>query len=71
MPAQSKAQQRLMGAALGGAQFAAAKKIRQSMPASTIKDFARGSMKGKPTHVPAKKHPHQNLGAWLHPKKKR
>ena len=50
-PARSKAQQRLMGAALGGANFPAARAIRKSMTTEQIKDFASGSEKGKPQHV--------------------
>ena len=66
MPAKSKAQQRLMAAAEHGADFPMAQKVRQSMTHQQMHDFAAGSMKGKPAHVP---HPHRNLGAFLHPKK--
>ncbi len=68
MPAKSKAQQRLMGAAEHGATFPMAKKVRGSMSMSQLHDFAVGSMRGKPTHVG---HPHANLGKFLHPKKGR
>lgn len=51
MPAKSVAQQRLMQAAEHGAQFPAAKKIRQSMTHQQMHDFAVGSEKGKPMHV--------------------
>ena len=57
MPAVSKAQQRLMGAAEHGAEFPAAKKIRESMTHEQMHDFAKGSMKGKPEHV-SKAHLH-------------
>ena len=66
MPAVSKAQQRLMGAAEHGAQFPMAQKLRQTMTMSQLHDFASGSMKGKPGHVG--KHPHRNLGKYLHKK---
>lgn len=69
MPARSKAQQRLMQAAEHGANFPMADKIRQSMTHQQMHDFAVGSEKGKPVHVA--KHPHANLGAYLHPKKGR
>lgn len=67
MPAKSKAQQRLMGAAEHGANFPMAQKLRQSMTHQQLHDFASGSMKGKPTHVG---HPHKNLGKYLHKSKK-
>lgn len=51
MPAVSKAQQRLMGAAEHGATFPAAEKIRASMSHQQMHDFAAGSEKGKPDHV--------------------
>ncbi len=70
MPAKSKAQQRLMGAAEHGAQFPMAKKVRGSMSMSQLHDFAVGSMKGKPAHV-GRQQPHANLGHYLHPKKVR
>jgi hypothetical protein len=68
MPSKSRAQQRLMGAAEHGASFQMARKIRGSMTHQQMHDFAAGSMKGKPAHV---KHPHANLGGYLHPKKSR
>jgi hypothetical protein len=55
MPAKSKAQQRLMAAAEHGAQFSLAQQIRKTMTHQQMHDFASGSMKGKPTHVPKKK----------------
>jgi hypothetical protein len=70
MPAKSKAQAHLMAAAAHGANFPMAKKVRSSMSLSQLNDFARGSQKGKPTHVSkASGHPHANLGKYLHPKK--
>lgn len=69
MPAVSKAQQRLMGAAEHGAQFPMAKKLRSTMTLGQLHDFASGSMKGKPGHV-AKGHPARNLGAYHHPPKR-
>lgn len=70
MPAKSKSQQRLMQAAEHGADFPKAAAIRQSMSLGEMRDFAVGSMKGKPERVKAK-HPtrHLNLGKFLHPKK--
>lgn len=51
MPAKSKAQQRLMGAAEHGATFPLAQKIRSSMTHQQMHDFASGSEKGKPERV--------------------
>lgn len=67
MPSKSKAQQRLMAAAEHGAEFPMAQKVRASMTHQQMHDFASGSMKGKPAHVA--KHPHRNLGKYLHVKK--
>lgn len=67
MPAKSKSQQRLMQAAEHGATFPMAEKVRASMTYSQMHDFAVGSEKGKPQHVA--KHPHANLGKFLHAKK--
>lgn len=53
MPARSKAQQRLMGAAEHGASFPLADKIRSSMTHDQMHAFAVGPMKGKPAHVKA------------------
>lgn len=66
MPAKSKAQQRLMAAAEHGATFPMARTIQETMTHRQMRDFAVGSMKGKPAHVG---HPHVNLGKYLHPKK--
>jgi hypothetical protein len=52
MPAVSKAQQRLMGAAEHGATFPMAQKVRATMTMSQLHDFASGPETGKPTHVP-------------------
>lgn len=68
MPAKSKAQQRLMQAAAHGADFPLARKVRASMTYGDLQDFAAGSMRGKPEHV--KKSRANNLGKFLHPKKK-
>ena len=62
MPAKSRAQQRLMQAAEHGADFPMARKVRESMTHAQMHDFAVGSEKGKPEHVP---HPARNLGAHL------
>lgn len=51
MPAVSRAQQRLMGAAYGGSQTPAAKAIRASMTDDELKKWASGSMKGKPERI--------------------
>lgn len=68
MPAVSKSQQRLMGAAEHGASFPMAKKLRKTMTMGQLHDFAVGSEQGKPQHVKkAKAHPHRNLGKYLHP----
>ena len=82
MPAKSKAQQRLMGAAEHGATFPMAQKVRSSMTMNQLHDFAVGSMKGKPAHVKSgmasglkashASHPNASrLGKFLHPKKGR
>lgn len=70
MPAKSRAQQRLMQAAEHGADFPMARKIRSSMTHQQMHDFAVGSERRKPQHV-SSRHPHRNLGAYLHPKKGR
>ena len=74
MPAKSRAQQRLMGAAEHGANFPMARALRSSMTHQQLHDFASGSEKGKPQHVGMKaavqSHPNApRLGAYLHPKK--
>jgi hypothetical protein len=51
MPAPSQASQRLFQAAEHGADFPMARKVRSSMSASDLHDFASGSMAGKPEHV--------------------
>jgi hypothetical protein len=50
MPAVSKAQRRLMGAAEHGADFPMAKKVRESMTSEQMHDFAATKEKGKPEH---------------------
>jgi hypothetical protein len=56
MPAISRSQQRLFQAAAHGATFAKAKAIRASTTVDQRREFASGSMKGKPEHV---KHPNR------------
>jgi hypothetical protein len=51
MPAKSRSQQRLFAAAAHGATFAKAEAIRASTTPAQRKEFASGSMKGKPEHV--------------------
>lgn len=68
MPSVSKAQQRLFQAAEHGATFKMARTIRSEMTRQQMHEFASGSMKGKPTHVG--KHPHRNLGSYLHKSKR-
>lgn len=62
-PAKSKSQARLFRAAEHGADFPMAQKVRASMTMSQLHEFAKGSMKGKPSKVG---HPHKNLGKYLH-----
>jgi hypothetical protein len=57
-----------MQAAEHGASFPMAKKVRGSMTMGQMHDFAVGSEKGKPQHVAKAKHPHRNLGKYIHPK---
>ncbi len=66
MPAKSQRQANLMRAAANGAAFPAAQKIRTSMNPRQIQDFERVALP-----KPMARHPHQNLGAFLHPKKTR
>ncbi len=51
MPAKSKSQERLFQAAEHGATFAKAAKLRQSMTHEQLREFATGSLRGKPEHV--------------------
>ena len=55
MPAKSKAQRRLFGAAEHGAKFPMAKKLRGSMSHSQLRDFAKTKEKGLPTRVKKKR----------------
>ena len=73
MPAKSKAQANLMRAAEHGADFPAARRIRESMSLGGMRDFARGPMAGKPEHVKTmrKHNPIKNLGKHAHPRKRR
>jgi hypothetical protein len=57
MPARSKAQQHLMGAAEHGANFPMARKLRASMTHQQLHDYASGPEKGKPEHVTKPMHP--------------
>jgi hypothetical protein len=56
MPAESKSQRRLMGAAEHGANFPAAKKVRESMTHEQMHDFASTKEKDLPEHMPDGKH---------------
>lgn len=51
MPAKSKAQRKLMGAAEHGATFPAARAIRKSMTKQEMHDFASTKEKGLPKHT--------------------
>lgn len=51
MPAESKSQQRLMAAALHGADFAMARNLRKNMSLKQLADYAKTPTKGKPEHV--------------------
>jgi hypothetical protein len=66
MPAVSKSQRRLFGAAEHGADFPLARKLRGSMTHQQLHDFAATKEKGLPTHVRNATHPGRNLGAHLH-----
>jgi hypothetical protein len=48
MPSVSQAQQRAFGAALGGAKFPLARKLRASMSTSKLKEFASTPRTGLP-----------------------
>lgn len=52
MPAKSKAQQHLFGAAAHGAQFPMAQKVRASMDKSDLRDFASTKTSSLPEHAP-------------------
>lgn len=70
MPSESKSQQRAFQAAKHGADFPLARKLRASMSAEQLDDFATGSMVGKPEHVKKKAAPSiRNLKARLHSRK--
>lgn len=51
MPSESKAQQHLMAAALHGAKFPMASKLRASMSMKQLHDFAATKTKKLPRHV--------------------
>lgn len=59
-----------MAAAEHGANFPMARKVRASMSLAQMRDFAKGSEKGKPEHVKGHK-PIHNLKHFAHPKKSR
>ena len=60
MPAVSKAQQRLMGAAEHNpSAFPMTEKVADSMSHGQMHDFASGSMQGKPEHKKHKKKEHK------------
>jgi len=74
MPAKSRAQQRLMGAAEHGAQFPMARKVASTMTKRQMHDFASGPMTGKPAHMGRQaalaSHPNASrLGKFLHAKR--
>lgn len=82
MPARSRSEQRLFGAAEHGATFPKARELRDRLTRQQLHDFASGSMQGKPERVPKPKrgslaahansyHPGKNLGRFLHPRKAR
>lgn len=54
LPSLSQAQQRLMAAALHGANFPKAKKLRGSMSLKQLREFAMTSRKGLPKHAHAR-----------------
>lgn len=56
MPAKSKSEQRLFGAAEHGADFPLAEKLRESMTHDQLHDFASGSEAGKPERVRKPEH---------------
>jgi hypothetical protein len=64
MPTRSKPFQRLAGAALGGATFPKAKKLRQTMTTTQLQDFA--STPPKAPRAP-KMRDTQSAGAMMHP----
>ena len=70
MPAKSKAQANLMRAAEHGATFPMAREVRASMTPSQMHEFATTKSVSLPGHA-ASRHPHRNLGTYLHPKKSR
>jgi hypothetical protein len=55
MPSVSKAQQHLMGAALGGATFPEARAVRRSMSTQQLRDFASTKTATLPKHVKPKR----------------
>lgn len=65
MPAKSKSQQRLFGAAIGGANFPEAQKIRQEMSTSQIRDFAATPRTGLPKRIGPPRMPRHHAQAGL------
>ncbi len=55
MPAESKAQRKLIGACEHGADFPACKKMRQSMSKEQMHDFASTKEARLPEHKPKKR----------------
>ena len=51
MPAESQAQQRLMGAAYGGSPTPAARRIRESLSDAELRAYASGSRRALPARV--------------------
>lgn len=58
MPARSKAQQHLFGAALGGATFPEAERLRASLTHQQLKDFAGTKTGSLPSYVKQHHSPH-------------
>ena len=66
MPSKSASQRRLFQAAEHGATFSKAVSIRQHMSQSQMHDFASTTN----AQMKKAKHPHANLGAYLHKPKR-
>ncbi len=69
MPAKSQKQANLMRAAAHGAQFPMAQKVRESMPLSSLADFAsteKPAPKGRLVPKASSFNPAQNLGKYHH-----
>jgi hypothetical protein len=74
MPAKSQKQANLMRAAAHGAQFPMAQKVRESMPLSSLADFASTEKPAPKSRLVPKSskpfNPAVNLGAFHHPPKR-